>query len=239
MENHFRVLVYETSVEIKKLLHDALVGFAVNSKTEIKIDWIKPNASHLAVSRASVSANVAFINAENVNRAVDIGKCIYENNSDCALIYYGNPAQDTADQLIDYFRRLFPSRPVEFITELNMKLIYQAVCRVSTAIISHKVFVWENRGLKYRIPYASILYFRSDRNYVNIRLISGEEFSFLGKLTDVEKRIDENYFVRVHQSYLISKSTIVFIDKSRKCVRLFNGEEVFISKAHYKDTLKI
>ena len=92
--------------------------------------------------------------------------------------------------------------------------------------------------MKYRIPYGSILYFRSERNCVYIRLKNGTEYSFLGKLTNIEQQLLQNVFVRAHQSYLIKRSEILLIDKQKKAVQLSNGEEIFISKAHYKETLE-
>ena len=71
-----------------------------------------------------------------------------------------------------------------------------------------------------------------------MRLKNGAEYSFLGKLTNIEQQLPPNVFVRVHQSYLIKRSEILLIDKQKKAVQLSNGEEIFISKAHYKETLE-
>lgn len=55
----------------------------------------------------------------------------------------------------------------------------------------------------------------------------------------MEQQLPADLFVRVHQSYLINKTEILLIDKQKKTVRLSNGEDVYISKAHYKETLEI
>ena len=93
--------------------------------------------------------------------------------------------------------------------------------------------------MKYRVPYDSVLYFRSDRNYVILRLKNGSEYSFLGKLANVEQQLPADLFVRVHQSYLVSKAEILLIDKQKKSVRVNSGEDIYISKAHYKETLDV
>ena len=214
------VLIYETSETTRKKLHDVLVGFAVSRNTEVRIDWIRPNATETEIAAACADEHVAFVNAVQAERATEIGRCIYEQNPECALVYYGAPETDDAERLIAYFRKLFPSRPVAYCREPDAKTLFQTVCRLSEQKVGRNVFVWENKGMKFRIPYGSILYFRSDRNYVFIRLKNGEEYSFLGKLTDVLKTLNEHCFVRVHQSYLINKSAIILIDKGKKCVRL-------------------
>lgn len=65
------------------------------------------------------------------------------------------------------------------------------------------------------------------------------EYSWIGKLAKVEQMLPDKLFVRVHQSYLVNKATILLIDKGKKAVRLSSGEDIFISKAHYKETLEI
>lgn len=238
MDKQLNVLIYETAEPTKKKLHDVLVSYAIARNTEVRIDWIRPDTAPEALAKASVREHIAFVNASEGEAAAKIGKCLYDNNPDCALIYYGDPAEEEADRLISYFRQLFPARPVEFIRGVDIKAVYLSVCRITEQKKDSAVFVWENKSKKYRFPYGSILYFKSDRNYVTLKLKNGEEYAFLAKLADVEKRLDDILFVRAHQSYLINKTAIVMIDKSKKSLVLSNGEEIYISKAHYKDALE-
>lgn len=66
--------------------------------------------------------------------------------------------------------------------------------------------------MKYRIPYGSIQYYRSDRNYVYLHLVSGSEYAFLGKLSGIEAQVPKALFVRVHQSY-DNRNKAVFSDE--------------------------
>ena len=154
-------------------------------------------------------------------------------NHNIRIYQYGDYA------LIAYFSRLFPARPILYLDSPREKDFYQALRTLSNHNACQKRFGWETKGAKYRIPYDSILYFRSDRNYVIMQLKNGNEYSFLGKLANVEQQLPADLFVRVHQSYLINKTEILMIDKQKKAVRLSSGEDIYISKAHYKETLEI
>ena len=237
MVKMFNILIYETDETNKKLLHDVLVSFAVARDTEIGIKWIKPEATDKQIAEISAEAHAAFLHTADFEKALSIGRSVCENNDECALVYYGSLPAEQMDELVECFKKMFPSRPIGFMPELSDTEVYRVLCTVSEKKIGRKLFVWETKGMQYRIPYDSILYFRSDRNYVYIKLKNGNEFSFLGKLNEVEERVTSSLFIRIHQSYLVNRSTIITVDKGRKSLMLNNGEELFISKAHYKETL--
>ena len=179
------------------------------------------------------------MNASDIQKAEQIGILLYQTSPTCALTYYGHSVPQDVRELIAYFSRLFPARPILYLDSPREKDFYQALRTLSNHNACQKRFGWETKGAKYRIPYDSILYFRSDRNYVIMQLKNGNEYSFLGKLANVEQQLPADLFVRVHQSYLINKTEILMIDKQKKAVRLSSGEDIYISKAHYKETLEI
>jgi len=233
------LVIYETSDDGKKTLHDSLAAYSIAENVEIIIKWLKPSAKEKEILSACTEVQIAFVNAADTQRATQIGNLLYQVNPTCALIYYGNRVPQDVQNLVSYFSSLFPARPVLYLDCPTGQEIYQAIRTFCKRLSDKKLFVWETKGMKYRIPYDSILYFRSDRNYVIMRLKNENEYSFLGKLANVEQQLPADLFVRVHQSYLINKTEILLIDKQKKTVRLSNGEDVYISKAHYKETLEI
>ena len=232
------VAVYEPSEERKKALHQALVAYAVAVGTEIVIRWIKPSAQDEELRAAGTDAQAAFVSTEDADRAVEIGRSFCRANPDCALVYCGCAAPDGVPELKEHFIRLFPARPVRYLDLPGEKEYYRAVEDIARENGAKERFVWETKGMQYRIPFGVILYFRSERNRVILRLKNGTEYDFMGKLSGVERSVPAGLFVRVHQSYLVNRAEILAVDKGRKCVLLSTGEEIFISKAHYREALE-
>lgn len=233
------VLIYETSEREQKVLHDVVAAYSITQSIEIVIKWLKASAKEDEIISAGTQAQIAFVSTLEPGRAVQIGGLLYQSNPGCALIYYGQAIPAEVQELAAYFIRLFPARPVLYLDRPKGQDYYHAVEVCVQNSLRQKMFVWETKGIRYRFPFGSILYFRSERNHICIRLKNGTEYTFLGKLSNVEQMVPSSLFTRVHQSYLINRAEILLIDKGRKAVRLNNGEDIFISKAHYKETLKI
>ncbi len=233
------VTVYEPDAEQKKLIHDALAAYAISHDTEIIIKWLKAKAKDREVQTVAHESRIAFINAGDAQHSVSFGTLIAKENPACGIVYYGGEHPQESRELIEYFSALIPSRPVSYLHSPTERDYYKALNRQNLNAASSKLFLWETKGMKYRVPLGSILYFRSERNYVSLHLKNGEEYSFLGKLANVESQLPPQLFLRAHQSYLVNIAEIMLIDKQKKSLRLSNGEEIFISKAHYKESLEI
>lgn len=65
-------------------------------------------------------------------------------------------------------------------------------------------FEFQTQNSTYRISYKDILYFQSTGRKINI-VMKKEIRTFYGKLNEIEKRIPENVFLRIHKSYLVNK----------------------------------
>ncbi len=235
----FGVLIYEPSEEKRKRFHKLFVSYAISANIEVLIKWVHPNAEEKAVFTAGIESQAAFINTSDGECAYSIGKIIYRANHNCALIYYGFETPDGTAELIKYFRGMLPSRPVMYLDKPDDKVLYTTLNDTFEREMQKERFEWEARNFKYRIPYSNILYFRSDRNNVYIHLENGTEYSFYGKLAQIEERLPKSVFVRIHQSYLVNKCAINLIDKTQKNALLRNGETVYISRAHYKEALDV
>ena len=176
------LVIYETSETGKKALHDSLVAYSIAENIELIIKWLKPSAKEDEIISACTEAQIAFLNASDIQKAEQIGILLYQTSPTCALTYYGHSVPQDVRELIAYFSRLFPARPILYLDSPREKDFYQALRTLSNYNACQKRFGWETKGAKYRIPYDSILYFRSDRNYVIMQLKNGNEYSFLGKL---------------------------------------------------------
>ncbi len=236
----FCVVVYETMEERKKTIHDVLAAYAVKQNVEVQIRWLKPSAGDEEIRRACVEAQLAFVSTAAAERAAAIGKLLYQENPACALAYYGYEIPGNIQETVEYFMRLFPARPILYLNRPGYREYYRAVEAAAEDEAQKKNrFCWETKGMQYRVAYSAVLYFRSERNQVVLHLKNGEEHAFPGKLSHVVQMLPIGFFVRVHQSYLVNRAEILLIDKGRKTVRMSTGEEIFISKAHYREALEM
>lgn len=86
-------------------------------------------------------------------------------------------------------------------------------------------YAFKYRNQEYKIPCKDILYYESRGRQITIYERGGETYVFNGKLSDVEKNLEEGKipFLRIHQSYLVNylliksrtKSEVVLINKTK------------------------
>jgi DNA-binding LytR/AlgR family response regulator len=85
------------------------------------------------------------------------------------------------------------------------------------------------------IPFDSILYISSKRNYCEINTISKKKYLTYGSISYVEEKLPENLFCRVHRCYVVSIGKIEAFDHNH----LFLGEEKLpISKEGFERVLE-
>ena len=78
------------------------------------------------------------------------------------------------------------------------------------------------------------MYFESDRRKILVKLVSGKEYSFYGKLDKVEETLKKHDFVRCHQSFLVNAKKITGLKQGE--VELTGGVQLPVSKHHAKET---
>lgn len=95
-------------------------------------------------------------------------------------------------------------------------------------------FVFQSGSESTGIPVRDILYFESNKRIITLHTVSGEEFSFYGKLDAVGESLKKNDFVRCHQSYLINATKITSLSPSGAV--LSDGTTVPVSKHRARET---
>ncbi len=145
---------------------------------------------------------------------------------------------------LEGFSRLMRYKPSEWLTVeefLAGKLLPGMRYRCSLLLRSrNQSFVIRTKTNIVRIPYKRINYFESVQRQVIVHGIdSGNTYAFLAKLDDVSLTLPKNIFCRCHKSLIINLNNVRTLDKSMKQFILNNGDEVDISKAHYKDVIDI
>ncbi len=97
---------------------------------------------------------------------------------------------------------------------------------------------FESRKTMLFLPLDKIVYFYSEQHYINV--IYNSEFEtdrFKDKLDNIESKISNPFFVRIHKSYFISLLHISKIDKKAHIIVMDNGDELPISDSYYKSVI--
>ncbi len=96
-------------------------------------------------------------------------------------------------------------------------------------------FEFKYRNQEYKIPCKDILYYESRGRQICLHERSGEKYVFNGKLSDVEKKLEEGKipFLRIHQSYLVNYFLIR--SRTKATVILTDGTDLPISEDRQKN----
>ncbi len=129
-----------------------------------------------------------------------------------------------------YAMDLFATQPIDFlikpIEKVQIdKLIHRFVIHQNSV---RKMFSFKESYGDMQIPYSSIMYFKSKDHKIIIHTNDGKN-EFYAKLSDIEKIVPD-YFIRIHQSYLVNENFIECIHYNNIILR--NEQKLPISKTY-------
>ena len=168
--------------------------------------------------------NILFLDIELPGKdGVMVGKYIREvlEEENIFLVYISSKE--------NYALQLFQNRPFDFLVKpIEQAKIYHVldnICRISGK--NSAEFKFQVQNSTYCILYKDILYFQSDGRKINI-VMKKEVRTFYGKLNEIEEKLPENLFLRIHKSYLVNKSYVKGF--TYEWVKMLNGDVLNISK---------
>ena len=173
--------------------------------------------------------NILFLDIELPGKdGVMVGKYIREvlEEENIFLVYISSKE--------NYALQLFQNRPFDFLVKpIEQAKIYHVldnICRISGK--NSAEFKFQVQNSTYCILYKDILYFQSDGRKINI-VMKIEVRTFYGKLNEIEEKLPENLFLRIHKSYLVNKSYVKGF--TYEWVKMLNGDVLNISKINRAD----
>lgn len=94
------------------------------------------------------------------------------------------------------------------------------VSRSLAALFSNhnEMYVCRNGDSYYRIPRSEILYFPSDKRQAQC-VTAQRTCTFYGKPDEVEQKLSDAHFVRIHQRYLVNAAAVERIDSGEVTLR--------------------
>lgn len=123
----------------------------------------------------------------------------------------------------EFYREAYDIQDVNYllkpVSEEALRQLVDRVLRRQTKR-QHQSFSFRRKGLMETIPYSSILFFTSHGHLLDIYCADGSIQSCSAKLDDVEAMLDDNVFLRCHQSFLVNLYQIDHL----------SGYELFLGK---------
>ena len=128
-----------------------------------------------------------------------------------------------------YLKELFEVEPFRFLSkpldkEKFRKYFKEACHRIGETEVFYQ-FTF-NREIR-KVPLKDVVYFESRNRVVHIFLWDGSTTYFYGKLSTVEKELEDSrrYFLRIHQSFLVNYDYIIKMNFFNLTIRM-NGKEI-------------
>lgn len=87
------------------------------------------------------------------------------------------------------------------------------------------------QNAKLIITKSEISYLKADSNYCKIQLLDGRSIVCCKTLKEINCRIANPNFIKVHQSYVVNMDRIASLNSSYSQLTLTNGAEIPISRA--------
>lgn len=203
MEN-IAVLIVDDEVLIAEDLKDSLLSFGIK-----KIDMAHDKKSAIeTLKQFDPDIILLDIRMENETDGLEIGNYIAENTQK-PFIYI------TAHSDVKMIANIIKTNPVAYIT----KPIKKSDLYASIGLAVKKIRLAEKNRLKIKdghstvlIPHNTILYIKSDGNYVDI-YCDTKKYSIRQSLDSLVSELDSSIFFKIHRSYVVNTSKIVRFSK--------------------------
>lgn len=227
----YRFVVYDADDASRAELHAALTEFSIREDVDLQIDWLFRREQENQLPQLAGDAQIALVSAQMGEASLAAGRCILEENPDCLLVYYGARPVD--------WTQLLAARPIAYQDRPESPEAWRGLLSGLCAKLAQgRCFSWGGKARRLLIPCRAISHIQSDRASISVYACTGSVYRLPGKLDEAEKLLPPGEFLRVHKSALVNLRHVQLLDRGRKCVVLENGTEVYISKAHYRETLE-
>lgn len=226
----YRILVYDTDETSRLWLRTALTEFSIQEDVDLQIDWLFRREQEGRLPQLAGDEQIALINAEMGDTARTAGRRLLEWNPDCLLVYYGTGQAD--------LRQLLAARPIAYQDRpASPEAWRRMLSELCGELAQQRCFSWGGKTKRLLIPCRAISHIQSEQGTIRVHACTGIVYQLPGKLDEAEKRLPQGEFLRVHKSALVNLRQVRLLDRSRKCVVMASGIEVYISKAHYREVV--
>lgn len=137
-----------------------------------------------------------------------------------------------------YDRELFDVSPLHFIPKpIDPELVNRDISlAIERAKQNERLFSYKKGGETYKVLVDDIIYFEGAGREINVITMEHQD-RFYGTMNEIESKLKNNKFIRIHKSYLINYRHISKI--SYEYIEMSNGIQLFISQPRRKEVRSI
>lgn len=205
--------------EVKKIL-------SLISKEEgisFEMDFFQSGVKFLSDFKSS-EYDAVFLDVDMPKfSGIDIARSIREKNSNIPIIFI--------TQFISFALEGYKVNATRYILK-DEKLKESLGESIAHLLREKREMVFPLTDGEKRIFLADLIYIESDLHYLNLYTKNGI-YTMRGKLDDLEDKLKEVFFLRIHQSYLVNLNFVKSMDDSS--MKLSIGIKVPISRSRYQD----
>jgi len=209
-------------------LESMLLDISKNISEEIEVETFFSGEELCRFLTEKNYFDILFLDIELIKlNGVEVGKIIREemNNESIQIVYIS--AKES------YAMDLFQVRPLHFLIKPIQKDVLEEVVNKALKLIvkNNQYFEYKNGITNYIVPFKDLIYFESDGRKVNI-ILYDETQSFYGKLSEVEKQLNDQDFILIHKSFLVNYDHVV--EYQYEYVKMSNNKVLSISQNNRK-----
>ncbi len=235
----FLIAVYEERQEVCSLISRQLKEYAFQTNLIYRTLWMNRTPSGEKIEEFFPQVQLALLSLDMPDAQLIAGE-LYRRNEDCRIIFFSETSCDLVP--------LLSVRPIGFFNNPDETdqphSLDELIAAVILDIRAHTgSFMIENRDGLYILKTGSILYFQSELKNVLIQCETHPPILLVRKLSEIQKNLaaqnltDE--FIRIHQSYIVNRAHIRYMDKRDHWVELSSGERLPISDSRYESVRKM
>lgn len=227
----FRIAVCDDESHFRKRIREILMDYMNEKGVMYEIDEFESGKDFVSLGIESVKYKIVFldINMDEMD-GIQTAQKIREISNDIFIVFVTAFATYTLEG--------YKVDAVRYILKNNVnfsELVFECMDAINTKmnyVVKKKTFNF-NEGAK-NVSLERLLYIESRLHKLEFYIMEDRlnQYSLYGVLNDMEKELEGNDFIRIHQSYLVNMKHIEKV--SRYEVLLSNGVKLEIPKVRYK-----
>ena len=146
---------------------------------------------------------ITDIHLKDRNSGIELGKLVSERNIPILFITESQEKK-YYDQSEEIHLSSFLVKPFHIHT---LDSVIQALLTLKASSIYSKGLVYSSGGVKQIISNEDIIYIEAEKNYCTVYTEKGK-YAYKTSLTKLIEKLNKNWFIRVHKSYLINVNKI-------------------------------
>lgn len=229
----FKTIIYDNNTNRIDTLEYIIKSIALNENWNEFAIMKKSNFFDEQIISDFVLGSHLVLIEFNMQNAIAFAENIRKRNMFSKIIFYDYDTMSDINSVL----KCAPYACIASNQEIDSMQDTIKKCLEVSAKESSMLF-FESRRTMLFLPLDKIVYFYSEQHYINV--IYNSEFEtdrFKDKLDNIESKISNPFFVRIHKSYFISLLHVSKIDKKTHIIVMDNGDELPISDSYYKSVI--